>query len=477
MDNRKEPSMDTLKGPSMLGPETFDYTRRDFWGGPWYPYWTLVTITALGGFFGLDHFWLRSPTTGAIKCIVNILTLGLWWVYDMVQVFAEKDSVMKHGLSVPLAGPLGIGAGMFMDNQPDATPSRSPLRWMAYLLLMLTPFGFDSLVGGDSNGAFAKLLSVLFPLMWPISFAWFFANIWYTVATPKKLFTEGLLRFFPFSLLWDAKGPSILGPKDLPDRPDGCDPGGSKGFFRGIFDAILVFLNIVLPPIIVTAINSAFPGLIPAVQAGSAAVQAGATTVKTGFNVATGVIEAVRDPATVTAATGSKLIQSIPGAVESAGKAVGNISSGLEKMASPEALKMAASGAGGSSGPGDGAASGLLNTAKGSLGALGSLGSVKDSFTTKEGSAKLGGLAGSLAGKIASATTQSGGAMLLGATVASQSGNSDFTNSAILALLLVILAGGTWFAAKRLNLVELIIPKRNDDGQQRDDTPPRPRDV
>jgi hypothetical protein len=252
----------------------------------------------------------------------------------------------------------------------------------------------------------------------------------------------------------------------------------------------------VLPPIIVTAINSAFPGLIPAVQAGSAAVQAGATTVKTGFNVATGVIEAVRDPATVTAATGSKLIQSIPGAVESAGKAVGNISSGLEKMASPEALKMAASGsspgagpaagglgsigsAGGLGGPGGpGAASDILSKAKGSLGSLGSLGSVKDSFTTKEGSAKLGGLAGSLAGKIASATTQSGGAMLVGATVASQaSNNSDFTNSAILALLLVILAGGTWFAAKRLNIMELITPKRTDDGQQRDDTPPRPRDV
>ena len=68
--------------------------------------------------------------------------------------------------------------------------------------------------------------------------------------------------------------------------------------------------------------------------------------------------------------------------------------------------------------------------------------------------------------------------MLLGAaTMASQDGNSEFTNSAILALLLVILAGGTWFAAKRLNLVELIIPKRKDDGHQRDDTPPRPRDV
>jgi hypothetical protein len=404
--------MDKTKGPSMLGPEMFDYTRKDFRGGPWYPYWTLVTFTTLGGFFGLDHFWLRSPTTGIIKCIVNIFTFGLWWMYDMLQVFGEKDSVMKHGLTVPLVGPLGIGAGMFVDNQPDVATSRSPLRWMAYLLLMMTPFGFDSLVGGDSNGAFAKFFSILFPLMWPISFAWFFVNIWYTVVTPKRLFTEGLLRFFPFTLFIDPKGPSVLGPKDVPDRPDGCDPGGSKGFFRGILDAILNLLNVVLPPIIITAINSAFPGLVPAVQAGSAAVQAGATTVKTGFNVATGVIEAAREPATVAVAIGSQLVQSLPGAVESATNAAGTITNGLNALASPDALKKN--------------------------------------------------------------VVQVGGAVLLASSAAR---NSDFTNSAILALLLVILAGGSWFAAKRLNLAELIIPKRTTDGQQRDDTPPRPRDV
>lgn len=398
----------------MIGAESFDYTRKNFWGGPWYPYWTLVTFTVLGGLFGLDHFWLRSPTTGALKFISNILTLGLWWVYDMIQVFGEKDTVMKHGLSAPFIGPLGIGAGMFVDNQPGVTTARSPLRWMGYLLLMLTPFGLDYMVAGDSNGAFAKLSSIIFPLMWPISFVWFFVTLYYTVVTPKKLFTEGTLRFFPFSLFLDPKGPCVLGPVDVPNRPDGCDPGGSRGFFRGIFDTILGFFNIVLPPIVMTAINSAFPGLIPAVQASSAAVTAGATTVKTGFNVATGVVEAIRDPVTVTAATTSQLAQSLPGAVMSAGKIAGEVTGGLNTMASPTALKSLAT---------------------------------------------------------AAAVTQAGGALL------TSDGNSDFTNSAILALLLAVLAGGSWFAAKRLNLAELLIPKRNEDGQQRDDAPPRPRNV
>ncbi len=405
-----------MVGPAMIDPEMFDYTRRNFWGGPCYPYWTLVTFTVLGGFFGLDHFWLRSPTTGVLKCIVNIFTFGLWWMYDMLQIFGEKDTVMKHGLTAPLVGPLGIGAGMFTDNQEGVPTSKSPLRWMAYLLLMMSPFGFDFLVAGDSNGAFAKFLSIVNPFLWPISFVWFFLTIGYTVLYPKQLFTTGLLRFFPFTLFMDSKGPSVLGPKDMPDRSDGCDPGGSSGFFRGIFDKIIEFINKVLPPIIITAINSAFPGLVPAVQAGSAAVQAGATAVKTGFNVATGIIEAARDPATVAVATGSQLLKEIPGAVKDAAGAADIISSGLNAYASPDALKKVA--------------------------------------------------------------VQSGGAMLVGAAAASAAGhNSDVTNSAILALLLVILTGGSWFAAKRLNLAELIIPKRTDDGQQRDDTPPRPRDV
>ena len=73
----------------------FDYTQKSFWGGSWYPYWTLIVATILGGFFGLDHIWLRSPTSGLLKFIVNILTLGLWYFYDMIQILGEKENVMK----------------------------------------------------------------------------------------------------------------------------------------------------------------------------------------------------------------------------------------------------------------------------------------------------------------------------------------------------------------------------------------------
>ena len=112
----------------MIGSERFDYTRKQFWGGPWYPYWSLAVVSVMCGFVGLDHFWLRSPTTGILKFIVNLFGFGIWWIYDLIQIFGEKDNVMEHGLTAPFAGPLGIGAGMFRDNQPDAPLSKSPFR-------------------------------------------------------------------------------------------------------------------------------------------------------------------------------------------------------------------------------------------------------------------------------------------------------------------------------------------------------------
>ena len=58
------------KKPRFAG--VFDYTQKAYWGGPWYPYWSLLLVSVFGGFIGLDHLYLRSPTTGICKFIVNI---------------------------------------------------------------------------------------------------------------------------------------------------------------------------------------------------------------------------------------------------------------------------------------------------------------------------------------------------------------------------------------------------------------------
>ena len=71
--------MSSLTGEDMIDPHEFAkkaflHTRKEYWGGSWYPYWSLMLVTLLGGFFGLDHIWLRSPQTGILKFIINLLT-------------------------------------------------------------------------------------------------------------------------------------------------------------------------------------------------------------------------------------------------------------------------------------------------------------------------------------------------------------------------------------------------------------------
>ena len=65
----------------------FDYTQKPFWRGVWYPYWSLILVSILGGLFGLDHWYLRSPVSGVLKLIVNVLTFGLWYFYDILVLY------------------------------------------------------------------------------------------------------------------------------------------------------------------------------------------------------------------------------------------------------------------------------------------------------------------------------------------------------------------------------------------------------
>ena len=155
----------------------FDYTQKSFWGGSWYPYWSLIIISIIGGLFGLDHFWLRSPLTGTLKFFVNIFSLGLWYFYDLVQILGEKESVMKNGLSAPIIGPLGIGAGMFRDNNPNEPLAKAPYKFLAYLILAFLPFGFEFFLAGDSNGAMAKFICTIIFFLWPIAIIWSVVNV------------------------------------------------------------------------------------------------------------------------------------------------------------------------------------------------------------------------------------------------------------------------------------------------------------
>ena len=375
----------------MVAADMFDYTRKSFWGGPWYSYWMLMVATIFFGFFGLDHFLLKSPTTGAIKFLVNIFGLGIWYFYDMIQILGNKESVMEHGLTVPLVGAAGIGAGACLDDQPGATQGKSPLRLLGYLFLVLMPFGMDSLVGGDSKGAAAKFLTTVFPLFWPVAMLWSVVSIGRAFFMPRTLFTEGLIRPFPVSWFMDPRGPNKLGPVDLPvEGAEGCDRGG--GFFTWILGLV----------------GAVFPGVFPAVTAVTGATTAVAGTVKAG--------------------------------AETASAALGVAKKGIETV-EKVALPLVATGA----------------EAIAQTGAVaGAVGQQLTAFTDPTRLAQMA---------VQSAIQKGGG-----------SSDSDYATTGLFLLFAGVLAGGTYFAAKRLNLSSKGVSRENgsSQGQQRNASPPQP---
>jgi len=306
----------------------FDYTQKPFWRGVWYPYWSLILVSILGGLFGLDHWYLRSPVSGVIKLIVNILTLGLWYFYDILQIIGEPEYVKTYGLSAPVWGPLGVGAGMFQESDPGGPRAKAPFRYFAYLLLTLLPFGFDYFIAGDTMGAAARFLTSIFFLLWPIGFIWGCINMFRATFMPEHLFTKGMYRMFPFSLVMDTYGPSNLGPVDIgiTDDTDQCgsQPTGILGWIMTLFSPII---NVILP------------GIAPASAAVGAAVQAGATTAKVAANSASAVIQAATEPAAQTVSTVSSIAQKVPEAVAALPSVAGAATAGLAAATTPTGLK------------------------------------------------------------------------------------------------------------------------------------------
>lgn len=321
----------------------FDYTQKSFWGGSWYPYWSLIIISIIGGLFGLDHFWLRSPLTGTLKFFVNIFSLGLWYFYDLVQILGEKESVMKNGLSAPIIGPLGIGAGMFRDNNPNEPLAKAPYKFLAYLILAFLPFGFEFFLAGDSNGAMAKFICTIIFFLWPIAIIWSVVNVGRTLFMPKSLFTNGTLRMFPIDWFMDETGPSVLGPVDIVDKTDVCGERSSGGFIGRIITNSLQ-----------SVIGVIAPGLVPAIGAVTGATHAVASgvteTATTASQSAQELIRAATIPAVATMSTVGSTMAEIPAALNALPAVGHQVTDKLGAMTTAEGLhKLAQKGGSGSS--------------------------------------------------------------------------------------------------------------------------------
>ena len=145
-------------------------------------YTTLKWLSTLGGFFGLDHFYLRNPYSGALKA----LTFGgffIWWLWDAFQLWTEKERVLLYGLSAPFDIKMGFGQGTIADDKTHYEQRSDSAWWMVAALFSFA--GGDSMLLGNWGQMVRKLTELALVAMFVIPL----------VMTWRNTGIEGLITF------------------------------------------------------------------------------------------------------------------------------------------------------------------------------------------------------------------------------------------------------------------------------------------
>ena len=139
-------------------------------GAIYLSYDVFMALAVIGGFFALDHLYLRSPLTFLAKIVINILFFGVWWIWDALQAVFNDDVIKVFGLGVPSLGPKGIAAGVLANDIPD----KKHMRFFIYAIaLMFTGiFGVDSFLVGDKTSGFIRLISLITIIFSLIALGW-----------------------------------------------------------------------------------------------------------------------------------------------------------------------------------------------------------------------------------------------------------------------------------------------------------------
>jgi hypothetical protein len=231
-------------------------------------------FTLFFGLFGLHHLLLRSSQTFVLFLVVNVLTLGYWWMYDLLQLSNyTTDKLNEEGLHAPW-GPLGIAQGMWVDESAPARPVTedsppNPWWFLAYALL-IPAAPLSLLIAGDSKNALSRFLDLtVVPLGWIFYAFSVLVDYWSILGNPADFFLFGAKRTFPFPQAGmdpDQHSPRITGVKEF----IGCPPEGflmstARFLSKGVLPAAAKLPVIGVP---LAVANSALQSVVEAYDAG-----------------------------------------------------------------------------------------------------------------------------------------------------------------------------------------------------------------
>ena len=263
----------------------FPYTHGSYWEGSSLPFifYVCLAVFPLTGFFGIDQLLFFSPKTAVQKALINMCTLGLWYFYDMMQVFGDRKYVEEYGLSRPLFGPSGLAYQFFnrvtnlfvpsKDDLPQGQGFMSIAFFMAYFMTLYAPFGLSSFLAGDMNGGIAKFVLTILFFTIPLLFLWNIFEFCTVLWDPIDSFEKGVPRIPPFTATMDARGlatnftkPSVL---EEMGKPSGT-------IFSRLFGSLFSFFGIPDPFALISATACA---VVPPIQSTVSAVTTAASGV------------------------------------------------------------------------------------------------------------------------------------------------------------------------------------------------------
>jgi len=209
--------------------------------GAFLSYDWFIVLAVLGGWFGLDHLYLRSPWTFLGKLIVNFLFFGIWYFYDIIQAFSSKDVIKVYGVGLPGFPDKRVAMGVLAKDTPGSKHSNFFI--YALCLFMGGLFGLDSFLVGDRESGIMRLLFLISIIGSPIALGWWI----------YKLF-----RFFTDTPSVVNQYASYFG-----------SAGGGWSFFGSLIDPASVIGQILKP------INTAAEGFNSAMEAASKTLDLG----------------------------------------------------------------------------------------------------------------------------------------------------------------------------------------------------------
>ena len=174
-------------------------------------YATARSLSIFGGLLALDHFYLRSPTTAFMKIIVNLLTFGLWWFWDVDQFVNQKERVLHYGLNYVFDLDRGIARGTILEGKPKFV-SKKDFSSFVLLGIFFGILGLDRMYLGDKfvlQGV-VKFLSCFLI----VGFIWVIWDMLHLLFLPDTILKEGYYPIpLPFTIYeaWSQVDAGLIG--------------------------------------------------------------------------------------------------------------------------------------------------------------------------------------------------------------------------------------------------------------------------